>query len=202
MQQDMCYIKEALREHIHNKNLYIIHFPFLLFFPYFFHLKKKKDMLQCKICKKEFSEFDQRGFRNAGFTAHQNRCIERQNRERNPEQFTSKLRRKRRLLLPASLNLTRSGTSPPDLSIIHPLSVSSSFIDCNIQSQPSASSLLSFQSAVTTAPILASASAAYASIPVERSMNYQQSYDTSISCNYCNLDNGSHAFTCTFFCSK
>ncbi|KAL4208673.1 hypothetical protein AB4K20DRAFT_1911996, partial [Rhizopus microsporus] len=86
---------------------------------------KKKDVLQCKVCKKEFSEFDQRGFRNAGFTAHQNRCIERQNRERNPEQFIPK--RKRRLLLPASPNLTRSSTSPP--SVTHPPSTSLSFIN-------------------------------------------------------------------------
>ncbi|KAG1297603.1 hypothetical protein G6F66_002456 [Rhizopus arrhizus] len=35
-------------------------------------------MLQCEVCKKEFTEFDQRGFRNAGFTAHHNRCIDRQ----------------------------------------------------------------------------------------------------------------------------
>ncbi len=34
--------------------------------------------LRCKICQKEFPRFDQRGFRNAGFTAHQNRCIERE----------------------------------------------------------------------------------------------------------------------------
>lgn len=40
--------------------------------------------LQCRICGKEFPEFDQRGFRNAGFTAHQNRCIERE-RQRSDE---------------------------------------------------------------------------------------------------------------------
>ncbi|KAI9316247.1 hypothetical protein BX666DRAFT_219534 [Dichotomocladium elegans] len=35
--------------------------------------------LQCKVCGKEFPEYDQRGFRNAGFTAHQNRCVSRAN---------------------------------------------------------------------------------------------------------------------------
>lgn len=40
--------------------------------------------LRCKICQKEFPRFDQRGFRNAGFTAHQNRCIERKYLLNNP----------------------------------------------------------------------------------------------------------------------
>ncbi|KAI8884199.1 hypothetical protein K501DRAFT_272003 [Backusella circina FSU 941] len=34
--------------------------------------------LECKICRKLFPKYDQRGYRNAGFTAHQNRCIERE----------------------------------------------------------------------------------------------------------------------------
>ncbi|ORE04937.1 hypothetical protein BCV72DRAFT_306839 [Rhizopus microsporus var. microsporus] len=162
---------------------------------------KKKDVLQCEVCKKEFFEFDQRGFRNAGFTAHQNRCIERQNRERNPEQLTPK--RKRRLLLPASPNPTRSGTSPP--SVTHPPSA------FNYSSSPSVSSLPSFQSAViTTAPILVSTSAAYTPIPAEHPMNYQPLHNTSMPtmysiisyCGYCNLGNGLHASTCPLFLSK
>ncbi|CEG68238.1 hypothetical protein RMATCC62417_04539 [Rhizopus microsporus] len=166
---------------------------------------KKKDVLQCKVCKKGFSEFDQRGFRNAGFTAHQNRCIERQNRERNPEQFTPK--RKRRLLLPASPNLTRSGTSPP--SVTHPPSTSLPFI--NYSSPPSVSSSLSFQSTViTTAPILISTSAAYTPIPAGHPMNYQPLHNTSMPtmyptmpyCSYCNIGNGLHASTCPLFFSK
>lgn len=157
---------------------------------------KKKGVLQCKVCKKELSEFDQRGFRNAGFTAHQNRCIERQNRERNPKQFTPK--RKRRLLLPASPNLTRSGTSPP--SVTHLPSTSLSFI--NYSSPSTVSSLLSFQSA---APILVSTP-----ISAEHPMNYQQLHNASMPtiypavshCGYCNLDNGLHASTCPLFFSK
>ncbi|CEI91157.1 hypothetical protein RMCBS344292_05457 [Rhizopus microsporus] len=162
---------------------------------------KKKDVLQCKVCKKEFSEFDQRGFRNAGFTAHQNRCIERQNHERNLEQFTPK--RKRRLLLPASPNLTRSSTSPP--SVTQP----PSFI--NYSSPPVVSSLLSFQSTViTTAPILISTSAAYTPIPAEHPMNFQQLHNASMPtmypaisyCGYCNLGSGLHISTCPLFFSK
>ncbi|KAI9486259.1 MAG: hypothetical protein EXX96DRAFT_646107 [Benjaminiella poitrasii] len=39
--------------------------------------KSENCFLECKICHKQFPKYDQRGFRNAGFTAHQNRCIER-----------------------------------------------------------------------------------------------------------------------------
>ncbi|KAF1804188.1 hypothetical protein V8B55DRAFT_1413417 [Mucor lusitanicus] len=41
-------------------------------------MSKEMSFLQCKICQKEFPKYDQRGFRNAGFTAHQNRCIEKE----------------------------------------------------------------------------------------------------------------------------
>ncbi|KAL0088219.1 hypothetical protein J3Q64DRAFT_1846402 [Phycomyces blakesleeanus] len=34
--------------------------------------------LQCPLCFKEFPMYDQRGFRNAGFTAHHNRCVEKE----------------------------------------------------------------------------------------------------------------------------
>jgi hypothetical protein len=57
--------------------------------------------LQCKICNKEFPKYDQRGFRNAGFTAHQNRCIEREYSLKNPTVEQPPLSHKRRLLLPA-----------------------------------------------------------------------------------------------------
>ncbi|KAG2227257.1 hypothetical protein INT45_008501 [Circinella minor] len=67
--------------------------------------------LKCRVCGKELPEFDQRGFRNAGFTAHQNRCIERERERR--EGITRRPQRAHtthghRRLLPASSSL-----SPP-----------------------------------------------------------------------------------------
>ena len=69
--------------------------------------------LKCRVCGKELPEFDQRGFRNAGFTAHQNRCIE---RERERREGITKRRPQRahtthghRRLLPAS----SSSSLPP-----------------------------------------------------------------------------------------
>lgn len=66
--------------------------------------------LQCRICGKEFPEFDQRGFRNAGFTAHQNRCIERE-RQHNHELVGRRsssrvVSAQQRRLLPAPANAT------------------------------------------------------------------------------------------------
>ncbi|KAI8149295.1 hypothetical protein BJV82DRAFT_662601 [Fennellomyces sp. T-0311] len=61
--------------------------------------------LRCRVCGKELPEFDQRGFRNAGFTAHQNRCIERERERREgaarPPQRAHTMNIPRRLL-PAS----------------------------------------------------------------------------------------------------
>lgn len=57
--------------------------------------------LQCKICNKEFPKYDQRGFRNAGFTAHQNRCIERKQSLKQPGGEQQPSYNKKRLLLPA-----------------------------------------------------------------------------------------------------
>lgn len=67
--------------------------------------------LRCKICQKEFPRFDQRGFRNAGFTAHQNRCIEREYLLNNPvpEHQSSP---RQRFLLPAPLPGSSSSSSP------------------------------------------------------------------------------------------
>ncbi|SAL95294.1 hypothetical protein [Absidia glauca] len=39
--------------------------------------------LQCPICNQEFPAYDQRGFRNAGFTSHHNRCLERHEQQQN-----------------------------------------------------------------------------------------------------------------------
>lgn len=65
-------------------------------------MSKEMSYLQCKICQKEFPKYDQRGFRNAGFTAHQNRCIEREYVSNNPnaEQQQPAINRQR-ILLPA-----------------------------------------------------------------------------------------------------
>ncbi|KAK4520350.1 uncharacterized protein ATC70_008484 [Mucor velutinosus] len=65
-------------------------------------MSKEMSFLQCKICQKEFPKYDQRGFRNAGFTAHQNRCIEREYLSNRPttEQQQPAVNRQR-MLLPA-----------------------------------------------------------------------------------------------------
>lgn len=62
--------------------------------------------LQCPICHQEFPKFDQRGFRNAGFTSHYNRCLERQREQQGEhDQQSSRAlrfaRAIRRRLLPA-----------------------------------------------------------------------------------------------------
>ncbi|KAL9555771.1 hypothetical protein MBANPS3_002210 [Mucor bainieri] len=71
-------------------------------------MSKEMSYLQCKICQKEFPRYDQRGFRNAGFTAHQNRCIEKESLSNLPtsEQQPSTVNRQR-MLLPAP------SSSPP-----------------------------------------------------------------------------------------
>ncbi|CAO3615327.1 unnamed protein product [Mucor fragilis] len=65
-------------------------------------MSREMSFLQCKICQKEFPKYDQRGFRNAGFTAHQNRCIEREYLSNRPttEQQQPAVN-KQRMLLPA-----------------------------------------------------------------------------------------------------
>lgn len=62
-------------------------------FPFFSIMR-----LKCCVCGKEFPEYDQRGFRNAGFTAHQNRCIERERSLHEPPVLSPP---SRRVLLPA-----------------------------------------------------------------------------------------------------
>lgn len=57
---------------------------------------------KCRVCGKEFLKYDQRGFRNAGFTAHQNKCVEKgplPTRNNSPDDSK---KRNQRLLLPAS----------------------------------------------------------------------------------------------------
>ncbi|KAI9023874.1 hypothetical protein CLU79DRAFT_886946 [Phycomyces nitens] len=56
--------------------------------------------LQCPLCFKEFPMFDQRGFRNAGFTAHHNRCVEKevQKAELSSGDVQRTIHQKRRLL--------------------------------------------------------------------------------------------------------
>lgn len=67
--------------------------------------------LLCRVCGKEFPEFDQRGFRNAGFTAHQNRCIEREQQPTTPSSSSSPPRQ--RWLLPAPTTTTTTASHLP-----------------------------------------------------------------------------------------
>lgn len=82
--------------------------------------------LKCRICQKEFPRFDQRGFRNAGFTAHQNRCIEKDYilNHPAPERHISP---RQRLILPAPSTPSSSSNCtmlnpiyPSDTSTIQP----------------------------------------------------------------------------------
>ncbi|KAI8376779.1 hypothetical protein BD560DRAFT_422314 [Blakeslea trispora] len=54
---------------------------------------------KCLVCQKQFARYDQRGFQNPGFTAHQNRCIERRFQFKKVKK--SKSKPKVRALLPA-----------------------------------------------------------------------------------------------------
>ncbi|CAO3594614.1 unnamed protein product [Absidia cylindrospora] len=104
--------------------------------------------VQCPICSQEFPLYDQRGFRNAGFTAHHNWCIGRQQQQQGEQQnnghhsdqqstrasrFTMAIRRK---LLPVSQApiLTNEGqsriSSIPDFQESSPGYVSSSQVEC------------------------------------------------------------------------
>ncbi|CEP08025.1 hypothetical protein [Parasitella parasitica] len=73
-----------------------------------------RNVEQCKICFKEFPRYDQRGFKNAGFSAHQNRCVERDQskKEPSPEQPSPK---KPRMLLPASISPSSSMPTTDEL---------------------------------------------------------------------------------------
>ncbi|KAI8062706.1 hypothetical protein BC940DRAFT_321944 [Gongronella butleri] len=63
--------------------------------------------IECPICHQEFPAYDQRGFRNPGYTAHYNRCAERQRQLAMPQLDTASSRAARfakaikRKLLPA-----------------------------------------------------------------------------------------------------
>ncbi|ORY96603.1 hypothetical protein BCR43DRAFT_505437 [Syncephalastrum racemosum] len=70
--------------------------------------------LTCCVCGKEFPEYDQRGFRNAGFTAHQNRCIDRERLLRDPPIVSP---RARRVLLPAPPPPVITTTVAPSVSV-------------------------------------------------------------------------------------
>ncbi|KAI9257461.1 hypothetical protein EDC94DRAFT_614506 [Helicostylum pulchrum] len=86
--------------------------------------EQEVDYLQCKVCQKEFLKFDQRGFRNAGFTAHQNRCIEKDYILNNPEPDRHHSP-KQRLILPAP-NGPSSSTSSSCIRVLGSSSTSSS----------------------------------------------------------------------------
>ncbi|KAI8341214.1 hypothetical protein BC941DRAFT_467265 [Chlamydoabsidia padenii] len=89
--------------------------------------------VECPICGQEFPVYDQRGFRNAGFTAHHNRCMERQYEQQSEShqqnQQSSRASRFalaiRRQILPA-----------------HPISSNSNMEDPNRGQNPSSSALI------------------------------------------------------------
>ncbi|KAG2236911.1 hypothetical protein BDF21DRAFT_460557 [Thamnidium elegans] len=86
--------------------------------------EQEVNYLECKVCQKEFLKFDQRGFRNAGFTAHQNRCIEKDYILNNPE--PDRLQSpKQRLILPAPTG-SSSSTSSSCIRLLGSSSTSSS----------------------------------------------------------------------------
>lgn len=84
---------------------------------------EKKDILECFICKRKFPEFDQRGFRNSGFTSHKKRCQARQDVIVSP-----KAPKRRRILLPAlepknfyCMNYSENIQQPSDLLLSNPM---------------------------------------------------------------------------------
>lgn len=87
--------------------------------------EEQVDYLQCKVCQKEFLKFDQRGFRNAGFTAHQNRCIEKDYMLNNPEPDRHHSP-KQRLILPAPTGPSSSTSSSSCMRLLGSSSTSSS----------------------------------------------------------------------------
>ncbi|GAA5816100.1 hypothetical protein MFLAVUS_009622 [Mucor flavus] len=87
--------------------------------------EEQVDNLQCKVCQKEFLKFDQRGFRNAGFTAHQNRCIEKDYILNNPEP-DRRHSPKQRLILPAPTGPSSSTSSSSCMRVLGSSSTSSS----------------------------------------------------------------------------
>lgn len=69
---------------------------------FFSSLPKMPEYEKCRVCQKEFLKYDQRGFRNAGFTAHQNKCVEKGQLLTNRASDEKNNKRNQRLLLPAS----------------------------------------------------------------------------------------------------
>ncbi|KAG2191073.1 hypothetical protein INT46_000709 [Mucor plumbeus] len=138
-------------------------------------MSKEMSYLQCKVCQKEFPKYDQRGFRNAGFTAHQNRCIEREYLSNNPnaEKQQPAINRQR-MLLPAP--------SPPRNNLL-PLTASNS-------ATTNASTL--YAPMPTTEELLDTAN-----VPLDNSIILPAGGLFSIiHCNYCTPEFGLHQVSC------
>ncbi|KAI7875804.1 hypothetical protein K492DRAFT_220681 [Lichtheimia hyalospora FSU 10163] len=176
--------------------------------------------LQCKVCGKEFPEFDQRGFRNAGFTAHQNRCIGRAtaaavaaSNQNVPVSKPSPLRRR---LLPATtmpttsmqmdywqhqqhLNYSSFYSSPP-----HPIMMASS-PPCPPPSQhqqhylyPATSGFVMqhyqpMTTTTTTTTTTIAPSPPPSTMPVSSSIDFSPVYQ----CDFCVPQHGYHSPTCS-----
>ena len=177
--------------------------------------------LQCKVCGKEFPEFDQRGFRNAGFTAHQNRCIGRATAATTSNQNVpvSKPSPPRRRLLPATtttmasmpttsmrtdywqqqqqqhLNYSSFYSSPP-----HPIMMASS-PPCPPPSQhqqhylyPATSGfVMQHYQPMTTTPTTVAPSPPPPTMPVSSSIDFSPVYQ----CDFCVPQHGYHSPTCS-----
>ncbi|KAI8077870.1 uncharacterized protein BX664DRAFT_45378 [Halteromyces radiatus] len=138
--------------------------------------------LQCPICNQEFPALDQRGFRNAGYTSHHNRCIERQQQQQNESQRDHPSSRAarfalaiRRRLLPAQppspslmLDGRRSSASTPLTSVSSPFSSSSSsaFTSKYENNRRRRSSTSTYHTFTPTVP---------SQLPVSSPQHYQQS---------------------------
>lgn len=152
---------------------------------------KRNGMLQCEVCKKEFTEFDQRGFRNAGFTAHHNRCIDRQT-HRPSKKPTVRCR----LLLPAPKLEFRNDSLLQDHGhYLLSTTVCKPFLT-NVFEKSQLDALNASPPFASSASLLTPASVAFDSCQDKKQMYYPVTY-----CDYCEPQDGSHKSNCVLFYS-
>ncbi|OBZ88374.1 hypothetical protein A0J61_03576 [Choanephora cucurbitarum] len=130
-------------------------------------------LLKCIVCHKQFARYDQRGFRNPGFTAHQNRCIDRRYQSKTKLKPKLKPRPNLRTLLPA------------------PVRHSGSMQRLARQSNPSYST----KSTLATAPIGSTTSF---DSRITTSAVTNEFVFADIQCNYCIPQFGRHRISCLF----
>ncbi|KAI8372052.1 hypothetical protein EDC96DRAFT_77950 [Choanephora cucurbitarum] len=125
-------------------------------------------LLKCIVCHKQFARYDQRGFRNPGFTAHQNRCIERRYQSKTKPKLKPKPNL--RTLLPASVRHNGSIARQSNSS-------------CSTKPTPATApigSTTSFDSRITTSAVI------------------DEFVSADIQCNYCIPQFGRHRVSCLF----